>query len=83
MSTKTKFRKNNPPKALKDPLRFRAAANSVAPSWLIWLFLKSSTCSVEFPPSPSQNTENDVSSIPTAFHSRHKLKYIIYKYILT
>ena len=61
---------------------FNAAANSTAPSWLIWLFLRSKTCKASFAPTPSQNMAKELSSMPKAFHSKQKLKNRIYIMLL-
>lgn len=62
------------PKALSVWFLFNAAASSTAPSWLIWLFLRSRACNASLDPTPSQNMAKELSNIPKAFHSKHKLR---------
>ena len=77
---KTKQKNNNTnitklPRAFNEMFRLRFAANSAASSWFIWLFLRSKAWRLWLQPTPSQNTANELSSKPTAFHSRHKLEF--------
>ena len=61
------------PRVWSVKFRFTAFANSQAPTWLIWLLLRSNIDSVLFPATPSQNTEKAFSISPKSFHSIHKL----------